>query len=178
MSLRNLSRRRALAVLLVVAGCRQPVERTPQEWARDSAAYEEQLRQYNRREAVFDSIIRSADYSDLLRLQIAFTRSDNPRSLIEAVDCEIGRLMWDYGLIPANRIVEQVEDSLKSMLGEKAVAAAWGRLPAGTSYILPECPGRRATQLDESGGVSLGHETPPPVPPRPPSGTPNPWRER
>lgn len=150
----------AVGAMLAAACAERPVPPVNREkWAADSAAYERAVAVYERDSAVIDSIATQVPTDSIVRLYRALSTSRNPASVESALFCEITRLAFVYGSLPANMALERVRHlAPPDRPGPSRV------LTMGDNCVLPRRP------IERVGSTSLRFYSERPVPPRRPRG--------
>jgi Ni/Co efflux regulator RcnB len=127
-------RRAALCVTLPsVAACHsgQPRTLTPDEqarWTRDSARYVQDSVKWVHDSVVRDSISRTVDTDSLYRLYHRMLVAPDPVPIMLLVNCEAGRLTWQYGTIPGMAAIGRMEDTLWRPAERDATNRMWEKI--------------------------------------------------
>jgi hypothetical protein len=157
--------------LLAISSCNERAGRNGAsgavQWQRDSAKFEATLAKYLRDSLVIDSIARSVTTDSLEHLYQKALTAERPELVIQEISCERHRLIWRYGIVPAQVAMDRAED--RAWSDRVAVARMESRMPHSGFLSSDRCTEPEGEPMpDTLSGVSTQRELVRPVPPRRP----------
>ena len=168
-------------VLLTVASVPSEAQRWPSsptpstaaQWPTDSARFVRDSTNWVRDSIVIDSLSRRVKTDSLYRLYRTMLGAADRPPIMTLVQCEIFRLAYRHGLVPADFAIDRMMDTLwrsgeqlqvVAMSAQFEVAGAMGK----AKELRPEDCGTLGRQADSVSGLSLEVWGPAPMRPWPP----------